>query len=219
MRDDLESIAGVDGCRGGWLVARDGGVELITALTTLLERFALIGIDMPIGLPDGGGRAADRDARRFLGTRRSTVFSVPPRAVLAHTTYAAANAACRRSYGHGLTVQCFNLFPKMREVDALAADVARDRVVEIHPECAFARMAGAPLPPKRTAEGRQLRSALVRTLVGIDVDGVRVRGAAAHDVLDACGVLWSARRFAAGTAVTFGDDAVDARGLPMRIVS
>ena len=219
MRDDLESIAGVDGCRGGWLVAHHGGIELVTALTTLLARFTLIGIDMPIGLPDDGDRAADRDARRFLGARHSTVFSVPPRAVLAHSTYAAANDACRRSHGRGLTVQCFNLFPKMREVDALAAHVVRDRLVEIHPECAFARMAGAPLPPKRTAEGRQQRGALVRTLLGIDVEDVHTPGAATHDVLDAYAVLWSARRFAAGTAVTFGDGAVDARGLPMRIVS
>ena len=38
-------------------------------------------------------------------------------------------------------------------------------------------------------------------------------------MLDAHAVLWSVRRFVAGTAVTFGDGERDARGLPMRIVS
>ena len=37
-------------------------------------------------------------------------------------------------------------------------------------------------------------------------------------LLDACAVLWSVHRYAAGEHRTFGDGAVDARGLPMRVV-
>ena len=221
MWDVVEAadVCGVDGCRAGWVVATRTECRVVEHLDDTAAAFAVIGVDMPIGLPETPPRSSDGAARRFLAPRGSTIFPTPPRALVHHTDYATANAASKERFGCGLSRQAFGLFPKMREVDALAAAVVRDRLVEIHPECAFARMAGAPLPPKRTAEGRQLRGALVRTLVGIDVAGTRVRGAAAHDVLDACAVLWSARRFAAGTAVTFGDGAVDARGLPMRIVS
>ena len=44
-------------------------------------------------------------------------------------------------------------------------------------------------------------------------------GVGEDDVLDAHAVLWSARRFVAGTAVAFGDGERDAHDLPMRIVS
>ena len=210
-------IAGVDGCRSGWVVASAHGIEVVTALASLLDRFDLVGIDMPVGLPASWERAADAQARRFLTGRASTVFPVPPRPLLAHASYADANAASRAAYGKGLTQQTFNLFPKLREVDALADDALRHRIVEIHPECAFARMGGAPLAPKRTPEGRAARRALVTEHVGLDPG--RVRGAEEHDVLDACAVLWSARRHALGDAVTFGDGTLDERGLPMRIVS
>lgn len=210
-------IAGVDGCRGGWVVASERGIEVVPTLAPLLERFDLVGVDMPIGLPSEWGRAADAEARRFLPGRGATVFPVPPRPLLAHRTYAEANAASRAAYGKGLTRQTWNLFPKLREVDALPTDALRRRVVEIHPECAFARLTGAPLPPKRTAEGRTARRAIVADALGLVP--TRLRGAEEHDVLDACAVLWSARRHAAGGAVTFGDGTVDERGLPMRIVS
>jgi len=35
---------------------------------------------------------------------------------------------------------------------------------------------------------------------------------------DALAVLWSTRRYERGEHLTFGDDTVDARGLPMRVV-
>ena len=219
MHSATDDVAGVDGCRGGWVVAHAAGIDVVSSLAPLLERFAVIGVDMPIGLPDGPHRGADSQARRFLGRRHVTVFTVPSRTVLAHTSHRDANAASRHLYGRGVTVQSFNLFPKIREVDALPVELLRDRIVEIHPECAFVRMAGAPLPPKRTAEGAAARRALVREHVGLDVTATRGSRAAAHDVLDACAVLWSARRYVAGVAIAFGDGALDARGVPMRIVS
>ena len=90
-------------------------------------------------------------------------------------------------------------------------------LVEIHPDCAFARMAGRPLPAKRSARGRDDRVRLVEQCFG--AVPIAARGAQEHDVLDAWAVLWSARRYAAGTHVTFGDGETDDAGLPMRIVS
>lgn len=55
-------IAGVDGCSAGWLaiVERNGELSALIApdLETLLNRVsgALVGIDIPIGLPDRGWR-------------------------------------------------------------------------------------------------------------------------------------------------------------------
>ena len=113
-------------------------------------------------------------------------------------------------------MQTFNLFPKIREVDALVSHSDDDRVAEIHPECAFRRLAGHALAPKRSADGREQRVALLEPIFG-SID-VRVRGARPDDVLDAFAVLWSARRFAAGAHEQLGDGARDERDLPMRLV-
>jgi predicted RNase H-like nuclease len=209
-------IAGIDGCRAGWVIAHDEGWDVVATLAEVIGDLDVIGIDMPIGLPPSWGRVADTEARRFLRGRASTVFPTPPRSLVAHTDYAVANAVSKREHGRGLTKQTFFLFPKIAEVDALADPRQPDRLVEIHPECAFARMCGAPLPPKRTpAGGAARRDALERHLGTVPA---RRQGVDEHDVLDAHAVLWSARRFAAGAAVAFGGEH-DARGLPMRIVS
>ena len=105
---------------------------------------------------------------------------------------------------------------KIREVDALARRFPQ-RLVEVHPECAFARLAGAPLPPKAQVNGREQRLHVLTAAFGhIDV---RQRGAAPHDVLDAYAVLWSTLRYSSGDHVEFGDGSHDEFGLPMRIVS
>lgn len=212
-----QRIAGIDGCRPGWVVAHAHGWDVVTSLVDVFESFDVVGVDMPVGLPASWGRAADGEARRFLRGRASTVFPTPPRPLLHHRDYAAANAASKRDFGRGLTRQTFFLFPKIVEVDELADPAFPDRLVEIHPECAFTRMGDGPLPPKRRPEGRAARRDLLERHLGSVPP--RRRGVEEHDVLDAHAVLWSARRFAAGTAVTFGAGEHDARNLPMRIVS
>ena len=177
-----------------------------------------IGIDMPIGLPDGWDRAADRAARRYLGRRSSTVFPTPPRDLLGASTYAEANALARARFGKGLTKQSFNLFPKIREVDRLLTGQQVDRLVEIHPECAFTAMAGRALPPKRTPEGASARLALLVPRYG-QIVTARPAGARADDVLDAFAVLWSAERFARDAHIVHGPVEHDRRGIPMRIVT
>jgi predicted RNase H-like nuclease len=210
------TIAGVDGCRRGWVVATRTGVFLASSIAEVIANHDVVGIDMPIGLPPAWGRAADTEARRLLGRRACTVFPTPPRSLLVHTTYADANADARHRYGKGLQRQTWQLVPHIREVDDAMDPSMEGRVAEIHPECAFATLAGVPLPPKRTAEGREGRRSLVRDLFG-DV-ATHVPGAAMHDVLDAYGVLFSAERFARGEHVAMGDGARDERGLVMRIV-
>ena len=113
------------------------------------EQPALIAVDMPIGLPERtglGGRAAENAIRPLLGTRQSSVFSVPSRPAIYATSYAEACqiAAASSDPPRKVSKQLFNIAPKIREVDeALRAkpEIA-DRVFEVHPELAFWRLNG-----------------------------------------------------------------------------
>jgi predicted RNase H-like nuclease len=199
-------VAGVDGCRGGWVVATDewdtGGLTVVARFDEVLALVdGFVAVDMPIGLPAlGSRRACDTAARKALGPRRSSVFPAPSREALAANSFAEVT---------GLSIQAWNLVPKVREVD----EAWQPRVREVSPELAFAVLAGHPMAhPKRTADGRAER--LDALALG---EVPRARGAAADDVLDALACLVSAHRLAAGTALALGDGAIDARGRPMAI--
>jgi predicted RNase H-like nuclease len=189
----------------------------------------VIGVDMPIGLLDRaepGGRECDRHARRLLGRRACCVFTPPVRAALRAPVYSAALAVNRGSSTArlGISIECFGLFGKLREVDAALArrPALAQRVREVHPELAFRAMAGAPagLPPKRSPAGRARRLALLARLFAAAREAAAhpPRGAAADDVIDAHAVCWSAARIARGRAVCLpATPSRDARGLPMAI--
>ena len=229
-------VAGADGCRAGWVVVLVCDGE---ATTHVVPRFAdvldtaagahVIGVDMPIGLLDRaapGGRECDRQARRLLGRRACCVFTPPVRAALRARAYARALAVNRASSAArlGISIECFGLFRKLREVDAALGrrpELAR-RVREVHPELAFREMAGAAagLAPKRSADGRVRRLALLEhRFSAVRAAALRPpRGAAADDVIDAHAVCWSAARIARDCAVCLpARPSHDARGLPMAI--
>ncbi len=210
------TTAGVDGCPGGWVVATETEV-FVTPSLTILDCITTVGIDMPIGLPEDGPRTCDREARAFLGTRRSTVFPTPPRACLDATDFSDALHRSRAATGTGLSLQAFHLLPKIRELDATLDGAPPDHFVEIHPECAFVLLNdGEPLAPKRTPAGEAQRRVLLVARFGPLPP--RPRGARRDDLLDAFAVLWSTQRFRGGIHRSFGDGALDGRGRPMRIV-
>ena len=165
------TLAGVDGCPGGWVAAveRAHTVEIVVvrSLRELLERepFRVVALDMPIGLTDAGPRPADVRARAFLGPRRGTsVMPAPLRAAATASSHAEATALRRKVEGKGVSVQAYGIYPKVAEVDALlrSSEAAREALVEGHPEVSFALLAGAPvLAKKRTPEGAALRRALL----------------------------------------------------------
>jgi predicted RNase H-like nuclease len=209
-------IAGVDGCRGGWVVATLHGWRVMPSFSAIARDFALIGVDMPIGLPLDWQREADRAARERIRPRGSCVFPTPPRALVDHVDYSAANAASKEGYGVGLTRQSFHLLPKIREVDAAIDAASQHRFLEVHPECSFAALTGAVLAPKRTPAGRQRRSEALAAVFGPIEQ--RRSAAAVDDVLDAYAVLWTVLRHQRGESEVLGGREVDARGLVMRIV-
>ncbi len=164
-----------------------------------------VALDMPIGLPDRPGRLCDTLARRLLGPRRASVFSPPVRSVLEAGLF------------QGVSLQCYNLFPKLREVDALMTPALQDSVRETHPELAFARLnGGVPLAfPKRVAEGRAERLQLLRRVLGRRWEPPRLRGAASDDLLDAAVLALVARDFS--RRLPAEEPECDARGLRMEI--
>ncbi len=226
-------VAGVDGCRRGWVVATatvepfsiDSIVVEVGIEHTVRDRsLSVVAVDMPVGLLDDGPRDCDRDCRERLGPRRSSVFPSPVREVLGAVTFDDALARQRRATGSGLSLQSWNLVPKIAELDA-ALDIVgprrADRVVETHPELAFATLAGAPMRhPKRTVAGRRERLAVLHRTV--DRRWTRPTavptGSAADDVLDA---LVLAVRAAAwirdGSVVELGGGRRDRAGRLVRI--
>jgi predicted RNase H-like nuclease len=208
------SVTGVDGCRGGWVaVTLTTAGTRVTVARTLdhlgLDHLGLdgmAGIDMPLGLLGEGWRTADLLARRALGRRGSCVFAIPPRLVWNAPDYPTANRLCRELTGGGMSAQAWGLRAKLLEADLVRRSPAPPRLYEVHPELSFTALAGAPLAAtKHSRAGLAIRRALLAR-AGITLPA-RVPGAALDDVLDAAAVAWSARRIAAGTAVTLTDPA------------
>jgi predicted RNase H-like nuclease len=243
MNSDEIWLAGVDGCRAGWIVAfvRPGGDEAIVRVARHFAEVAsapenprIIAVDMPIGLPERsgyGGRAAENAVRPLLGARQSAVFSVPSRAALAKTDYreACTVALATSDPPRKISKQLFMIAQRIREIDGcLRNDAAMAaRAFEVHPEVAFWRLNGerALTEPKKVKgrpyePGLMLRrnllvaAGLPRSVVG----SAPPPGAGSDDLLDALACAAIARRLHAGTARPFPDPpSRDSYGLPMAI--
>jgi predicted RNase H-like nuclease len=234
-----DELYGVDGCRGGWIVARSDsdlrGVSFARAddLRSLFDAagpHAVIAIDIPIGLPVNEPRFCDRQARQLLGLRRSTVFSPPARPVLCATSYPAALRLNRQVLGIGISKQAFYIMRKIGEVDA-AIDCKKQRYVrESHPEVTFTQLNGRPMEhSKKTAAGRRERLAVLeRFLPFINDEWLarersklrRTGPVAADDLVDALACLVTAFHIRTGRCKSLGRaDQTDSNGLLMEIVT
>ena len=231
-------VAGVDGCRGGWVVVsvehKNGKicqhyVKLCLTFADILAldpQPAVIAIDMPIGLldtPQPGGRECDRQARKLLGRRASSIFTPPTRPMLKATHYEQVRT-------HGLSIQSFNILPKIREIDQLMTTELQTRIHEAAPELAFMALAGATMQyNKKTQEGREERFAVLQRVFGFPPLSSGEKKAtpalpfsrshvAADDILDAYVLAWTALRISSGKAKRLPPEPpTDARGLRMEI--
>jgi len=198
---------GVDAARGGWIavVLEDGrfaDAALERRFPAVLDRFpeaAIVGVDVPIGLPrTGARRRADVEARRVVGPRRASVFFTPSRAALEALSYAAA-----RALAPGTSAQGWALRTAILDV----ARIEDERVREVHPEVSFATLAGRPLAfGKRTWNGQHERLRLLaraRIVLPQRLDAGLVP---VDDVLDAAVAAWSASRIARGEDITIPPD-------------
>ena len=224
-------VLGVDACRGGWVgvvidpdrrssVFTASTISSLVALVRETYDVVVVGVDIPIGLPDTTGRAADAEARRELVGKASSIFSTPTRAALEAPTYAdgrAANVAA--TGGTSVSAQAYALREKVLQVDAWVRARPGVEVVEVHPELSFARMAGAPvLASKKDADGVRARREALAAHGIVAPPWFRGAGFAEDDLLDACAAAWSAVRHSLGLSESFPETPeVFSDGIPAAI--
>jgi predicted RNase H-like nuclease len=238
-------VAGADGCPPGWAVVlrdvagRKPAQLMVFATMAELLRLpvmpALLAVDMPIGLPEAvgaSGRAPESELRTLLGERKSSLFSIPARRAIYAADYeaACAEALATSEPPRKISIQAYNLFPKIRELDELIrndpglASIMR----ESHPEGAFMVMNDRqPLTePKKVKSalhppGIAMRKALLMAVAGYDaafLDQRPPRGVGVDDFLDACACAYVAEKLATGTAISFpAKPERDAYDIPMAI--
>ena len=210
LRVSRRALVGADGCRDGWLAVVERGDELtawiapdFAALLSRVATDALIGIDIPIGLPDRGSRQCDIEARKLLGRpRRSSVFPAPLRSCLRDGTYAEVSAIHRYMDGRGMTKQTYSLLGKIREVDRCtrADHTLQERVREVHPELSFYHWnREKPMVHKKSrVAGRQERERLIEQVWPGErqrlMELLNGRDFKPDDLNDAFAALWSVRR-------------------------
>ena len=152
--------AGIDGCKLGWiLISFDEGQEHYEVLTDQEELEAVLGdydrvfVDMPIGLQeDEYTRSCDLELRKLLGSEySSSVFSPPIRPALYAPTYAEANLTSFEYTEKKLTLQSWNITPKIKILDELLQkhEAWGDKILESHPEWLFQNLNGGMIFQKK----------------------------------------------------------------------
>ena len=210
----MRIVAGVDGCPRGWVAAVWGpeGVEWrvtplsFRALLAALPDAERIAVDVPIGC---GPRSCDIEAKALLGKGGPSVFAIPAREVLEAPSHAEACRIAAARGEKGISIQTWNIGGRVLD----ATDNRDDRVVEAHPEVSFLRLAGRPLPSKKTAAGLGARLTALAPVFG-DVAALVSEcpsPATADDALDALACAGTARRVLDGTAERLGDETASIR--------
>lgn len=215
MLADGGVVLGIDACKAGWVgVLVAGGTARIHVAQTVRALAedadaqawaAVVAVDIPIGLPDAGQRAADVLARRRVGPRASSVFTTATRAALKAPSHAEAVRVNRELTGAGLSIQAYALRTKILEVDSWVHTSGRT-VIEVHPEVSFAELNHGHLTTRKsTPEGIDQRRVALLDQGIAPPDVARRPGVGADDILDAAAAAWTARRYAAGEALSMPD--------------
>lgn len=196
-------VAGVDLARGALAVVVLEENRVVDAFRcetfadALLVDAEVIGVDLPIGIPDDGPRPADTAARRFVGPRAASVFATPLRPILEAENYEQARLVATELTGKSVSAQTYALRRRILELDDYALD--DPRVIEVHPEVSFRELAHGPLLSKHRTDGLMQRRLLLQQS-GIELPA-SVPRVAEPDLLDATVVAWSAARYARGEAL------------------
>jgi predicted RNase H-like nuclease len=223
-------VAGVDGCRAGWIAFKVELPSLVTSVEVVdlpswvknrPSDLACLGIDMPIGLLDGP-RACDLAARKLLKRPRgSSVFPAPCRAALHAATYEEASAINRQRTGRGLSQQAWGIAPKIRQVDDAITPERQQWAFEVHPEVCFWALnrQRSMAHNKKTEEGAAERIAVLRAVFP-DIErhlANRPPRVGADDLLDAAVAAWTALRRHRGEAKCVCPAERDEKGLETTI--
>lgn len=165
--------AGIDGCKAGWILFSLDEDKLYKIIRTNdelreeLDRYDRIFIDMPIGLEDESyTRECDALLRKKLGAEyASSVFSPPIRPALHAPSYVEANMQSFEYTEKKLTIQSWNITPKIRVLDDFMDESPelREKLFESHPELLFMNLnRGMIYQKKNTKKGLRHRLDLMK---------------------------------------------------------
>jgi len=230
LRIPSQFVAGVDGCRAGWIAFNVELPSLVTSvavldLPSLLKNrpndLAFLAIDIPIGLLDGS-RACDKAARKLLRQPRGTsVFAAPCRAALTVKNHAEASAVNRQKTRRGLSQQAFHIGSKIKQVDDAITPECQQWAFEVHPEVCFWALNGErPMAHNKKMEaGFNERLGLLSPIFPEIQRHLlnRPPGVAKDDLLDAAAAAWTALRRHRGEAVCICSPERDEKGLAVAI--
>ena len=205
----MKNILGIDGSKSGWVgvkqyLKHEGSSEVLfnnKLIDFLSPDIELIIIDMPVGLDNNiqqGGRLVDKEARKKLLKRKSSIFNAPIRDVLKAKSYNEANSISK-SKGLGISKQSWNLVPKINELDQILQIKIRPKIYESHPELCFQIMNGGVLKfSKKEKMGiKERKNILIKN--GLDREFLdnslkKNKNFQPDDFLDACALSWTAMR-------------------------
>lgn len=197
------NFVGIDGCPRGWFAisfnqAGQYDFNIFDCIDTLWQEYknsSLILIDIPIGLPHWRHRICDVEARKILGKRGSSVFPAPSREAIQQLDYESAGKVNQKILGKKLSIQAWNICPKIKQVDDLMNknEEARKQIRESHPEICFWALAGGSTMAhnKKTEPGFEERLSLLKNIqpnteqiVDEAVRKFRRKDVAKDDILD-----------------------------------
>jgi predicted RNase H-like nuclease len=241
----LFKVAGVDGCKSGWLVAivKVKGKKYEIDKKPFVEKIfrkvkrktkscKVVCVDIPIGLSDGyESRMCDIVARRILGKPRgSSVFEAPIRPCLCYyrrNQYKKANKISKNLGGRGLSKQSFNIMDKIRQVDHVMNRPPKKQKCfrEVHPEvCFWALNHRKPMKNRKSSKGGRkerirVLAPIFQNLRGIVTKDNRPRGVKVDDILDALVAAYTAAQVAIGKAGKLPEKPpLDSKGLKMEML-
>ncbi len=229
--------AGIDGCKAGWLLItfddKDAKYEVLRSdqdLETVFKKFDRLFIDIPIGLNDETyTRTCDQLLRQKLGSEyASSVFSPPIRPALHAPTYVEANMQSYEYTEKKLSLQAWNITPKIKTVDRLLQEepAYQEKVMESHPELLFMNLNGGMIYQKKnTKKGLKHRLELVAEFEPIAADFFREikeefrrNEVEENDIVDAMALAYGAKNSIDKPIRTLPDNPeVDSSGLRMAI--
>jgi predicted RNase H-like nuclease len=219
----VASFLGLDGFRWGWVAAwiGDNGIQRFDYSPTL-ERLLSYPhtsamIDMPIGLPDLGHRACDREAQEILGP---SVFTGVRRNFWTFETQDHANKYYRSKNQPCISAQLWSIRHKVRELDQLMSPERQRTLRETHPELVFRKLNnGVPLPTKHSESGRIQRIAILRKRGFKELDRWMSHrwgtGIGRDDIIDACACAIAARDKT--ERIPSGEPQVDRKNIKMEM--
>jgi predicted RNase H-like nuclease len=166
-------IIGLDGCKGGWICASIHDVtqnpilsiEFIESLDTLVNIDFTVGfVDIPIGLSEFEyKRTLDDYLRKMLSKKRkSSVFKAPCRNAVYASSYDLAKEINLKETGKSISIQAWNICPKIKEMEHFILKNPLLNVWESHPELCFERLNKQPLLyKKKDPLGKQERLSIL----------------------------------------------------------